>query len=120
MKEQQEKLNIESRTCGSETLDSDIVASIEMEVDAYLKTSDKTSKTVFMQVKPHLLFKPGLNSGYFSPDTKAHHKVFDRIITTRESFTVPLGYKGTIVGIQTGEKILDNMYEIIFDKSFVG
>ncbi|XP_033221729.1 5'-3' exoribonuclease 1 isoform X2 [Belonocnema kinseyi] len=120
LKDQQEKLNIESRTCGTETLETDIVTFIEKEVDTYLESVDTSSKTVFMQVKPHLLFKPGLNAGYFPPDAKAEHKLFDRIVIIRESFTVPMGYKGTIVGIQKGEKLLDNMYEIVFDKSFVG
>ena len=120
LKEQQEELNLESRTCGTESLESDIVTLIEKEVDTYLESADTGSKTVFMQVKPHLLFKPGLNSGYFPPDAKAEHKIFDRIVTTRESFTVPMGYKGTIIGIQKGEKLLDNMYEIVFDKTFVG
>lgn len=73
-----------------------------------------------MQVKPHLLFKPSLNPGHFPPDSKAYHKVFDRIITVRESFTVPLGFKGTIIGIQKGENMIDNIYETVFDKPFVG
>ncbi|XP_051172121.1 5'-3' exoribonuclease 1 isoform X3 [Leptopilina boulardi] len=120
VKEQQETLNIESRTCGTESLDSEIVLSIENKVDSCLETIEKTYKTVFMQVKPHLLFKPSLNPGHFAPDGKAYHKVFDRIITVRESFTVPLGFKGTIVGIQKGENLMDNTYETIFDKPFVG
>lgn len=120
VKEQQESLNIESRACGTESLDSEIVLSIENKIDSCLETIENSYKTVFMQVKPHLLFKPSLNSGHFAPDGKAYHKVFDRIITVRESFTVPLGYKGTIIGVQKGENLMSNTYETVFDKPFVG
>lgn len=73
-----------------------------------------------MQVKAHLLFKPGLNCGNIPPDSKAYHRLFDRVVSVKESSSVPFGYKGTIIGIQKSENILESMYEILFDKPFAG
>lgn len=120
LKEQQKALNTTTRACGYDSLESDVVKSIEKDIDEYLKTQEQNSKTVIMHVKPHLLYKPALNSGNIAPDSKAQHRLFDRIICVRDNFTVPLGYKGTIVGVQKGDNPLLNMYEVLFDKPFVG
>lgn len=37
------------------------------------------------------------------PDPDAEYRLFDRVINIRESFTVPLGLRGTIIGIKGGE-----------------
>ena len=44
------------------------------------------------------LFKPELQIGNIAPDPSANHRLFDRIVNVRDSYTVPLGYKGTIIG----------------------
>lgn len=38
------------------------------------------------------------------PDLDAEYRLFDRVVNVRESFTVPLGLRGTIVGIKGGEE----------------
>lgn len=37
------------------------------------------------------------------PDPDAEYRLFDRVVNIRESFTVPLGLRGTIIGIKGGE-----------------
>lgn len=37
------------------------------------------------------------------PDLDAEYRLFDRVVNVRESFTVPLGLRGTIIGIKGGE-----------------
>lgn len=102
---------------GSEELEIEVIKAIENEVEnpKYLNSTVST-----MQVKPHLLYKPGLNSSNLPVDPKAHHRLFDRIVCVKESFTVPIGYKGTIIGIQKGESAIANTYEVLFDKPFTG
>lgn len=38
------------------------------------------------------------------PDLDAEYRLFDRVVNVRESFTVPLGLRGTIIGIKGGEE----------------
>lgn len=38
------------------------------------------------------------------PDQEAEYHLFDRVVNIRESFTVPLGLRGTIIGIKGGER----------------
>lgn len=40
------------------------------------------------------------------PDPDAQYRLFDRVVNVRESFTVPLGVRGTIIGIKGGEDTL--------------
>lgn len=116
LKEQQKKCNLTPRSCGEEELDSEVVAKLEEEIDKF----SFVGCTAVLQVKPHLLFKPGLNDKTFQPDSEAVHKMFDRIIIVKEGFTVPLGSKGTIIGIQKAENPMDSMYTVLFDKCFEG
>lgn len=37
------------------------------------------------------------------PDPDAEYRLFDRVVNIREGFTVPLGLRGTVIGIKGGE-----------------
>lgn len=111
---------VESRSCGASLLEGDIVQKIEKEVDKYYEMYNDSNKVVVMQVKPQLLFKPELYSRQLPPDPKVHTRLLDRIVCIRGSFTVPIGYKGTIIGIQKAKTIIDDIYEVLFDKPFLG
>lgn len=55
------------------------------------------------------------------PDPDAEYRLFDRVINTREGFTVPLGLRGTVIGIKGGEDIsfiLISPYCLKFYQSF--
>lgn len=117
---QDEIRGVESRTCGVEVIDMELVQELEQKIDRFLETQDDTNKAVFMQVKPHLLFKPGLNSNQFAPDQNSQNRLLDRICCVRTGFTVPLGYKGTIIGIEKTDNPTDRVYDVLFDQSFAG
>lgn len=42
------------------------------------------------------------------PDLDAEYSLFDRVVNVRESFTVPVGLRGTIIGIKGGEKVISD------------
>ncbi|KAI4476699.1 hypothetical protein M0802_014829, partial [Mischocyttarus mexicanus] len=98
---------VESRPCGMNVLESEIVQKIEQEVDKYYKAYNHSNKIV-IQVKPQLLFIPELYSRQVPSDPNCHTRLFDRIVCVRDSFTVPVGYKGTIIGIQESMVLLNS------------
>lgn len=112
---------IESRACGVEAIDTEIVQKIEEELEEYLKTEANDRKVVVMQVKPHLLFKPGLHLRNVAPDPNSQHRLLDRICCVRSGFTVPIGAKGTIIGIQKANtNLTEIMFDVLFDRPFIG
>lgn len=65
--------------------------------------------------------------GHIAPDSRAEFQLYDRVINVRDGYSVPLGIKGTLVGIHepkntnsatnTPDPIL---YDILFDEAFTG
>ncbi|XP_050453966.1 5'-3' exoribonuclease 1 isoform X1 [Cataglyphis hispanica] len=109
---------IESRACGMDIVEVELVKQIEQEIEEHLKTQN--TKVVFIQVKPHLLFKPGLHLRSVPPDPNSQNRLFDRICCIRSGFSVPLGAKGTIIGIRKANNPADIMYDVLFDQPFIG
>uniref|UniRef100_A0A8C3AUI4 5'-3' exoribonuclease 1 n=1 Tax=Cyclopterus lumpus TaxID=8103 RepID=A0A8C3AUI4_CYCLU len=54
------------------------------------------------------------------PDPDSEYRLFDRVINTRESFSVPLGLRGTVIGIKGAEREAEVLYEVVFDEEFAG
>lgn len=108
---------IESRACGMDIVETELVKLIEQEIEEYLKIQNSN---VVIQVKPHLLFKPGLHLRSMPPDPNSQNRLFDRICCVRSGFSVPLGAKGTIIGIRKASNPADIMYDVLFDQPFIG
>eukprot|EP00066_Takifugu_rubripes_P025414 XP_011614680.1 PREDICTED: 5'-3' exoribonuclease 1 isoform X2 [Takifugu rubripes] len=105
-------------SCELQVLDAAIVERIGEAVEkAKVK---KSSKKVRVTVKPHLLFRPLEQQQGVVPDLDAEYRLFDRVVNVRESFTVPLGLKGTIIGIKGAEREAEVLYEVLFDEEFAG
>ncbi|XP_031730408.1 5'-3' exoribonuclease 1-like isoform X2 [Anarrhichthys ocellatus] len=105
-------------SCDLQVLDSAIVERIEEAVEkAKVK---KSTKKVRVTVKPHLLFRPLAQQQGVVPDPDSEYRLFDRVINTRESFSVPLGLRGTVIGIKGAEREAEVLYEVIFDDEFAG
>jgi hypothetical protein len=49
------------------------------------------------------------------PDIEAEFFLFDRVVNVRLGTGVPIGTRGTIVGIMLGRTNLDTYYEVLFD-----
>ncbi|CAJ1071465.1 '-3' exoribonuclease 1 isoform X1 [Xyrichtys novacula] len=110
--------SVSRASCDLQVLDSAIVEKIEEAVE---KTKVKRStKKVRVTVKPHLLFRPLEQQQGVVPDPDAEYRLFDRVVNTRESFTVPLGLRGTIIGIKGAEREAEVLYEVLFDEEFAG
>ncbi|KAM8726822.1 5'-3' exoribonuclease 1 isoform 1-T1 [Acanthopagrus schlegelii] len=108
-----------SRTsCELQVLDTAIVERIEEAVE---KTKvKKSTKKVRVTVKPHLLYRPLEQQQGVVPDPDSEYRLFDRVVNIRESFTVPLGLRGTIIGIKGAEREAEVLYEVLFDEEFAG
>ncbi|KAK2895723.1 5'-3' exoribonuclease 1 isoform X2 [Channa argus] len=110
--------SISRASCDLHVLDSAIVEKIEEAVEkAKVK---KSTKKVRVTVKPHLLFRPLEQQQGVVPDPDAEYRLFDRVVNTRESFTVPLGLRGTVIGIKGAEREAEVLYEVLFDEEFAG
>ncbi|KAF7692283.1 hypothetical protein HF521_009893 [Silurus meridionalis] len=105
-------------SCDLQILDVGIVGKIEEELEkAKLK---KSNKKVRVTVKPHLVFRPLEQHHGVVPDPDAEYHLFDRIVNVRENFSVPLGLRGTIIGIKGAEREAEVLYEVLFDEEFAG
>uniref|UniRef100_A0A8C3ATU0 5'-3' exoribonuclease 1 n=1 Tax=Cyclopterus lumpus TaxID=8103 RepID=A0A8C3ATU0_CYCLU len=102
-------------SCDLQVLDSAIVERIEDAVERA-----KSTKKVRVTVKPHLLFRPLEQQQGVVPDPDSEYRLFDRVINTRESFSVPLGLRGTVIGIKGAEREAEVLYEVVFDEEFAG
>ncbi|XP_067461072.1 5'-3' exoribonuclease 1 [Thunnus thynnus] len=110
--------SISRASCDLQVLDSAIVERIEEAVEK--SKVKKSTKKVRVTVKPHLLFRPLEQQQGVVPDPDAEYRLFDRVINVRESFTVPLGLRGTIIGIKGAEREAEVLYEVLFDEEFAG
>ncbi|KAK7158949.1 hypothetical protein R3I94_005324 [Phoxinus phoxinus] len=105
-------------SCDLQILDGGIVEKIEEELE---KTkAKKMNKKVRVTVKPHLLFRPLEQQFGVIPDPDAEYHLFDRVVNVRESFSVPLGLRGTVIGIKGAEREAEVLYEVLFDEEFAG
>ncbi|TST47708.1 5'-3' exoribonuclease 1 [Bagarius yarrelli] len=111
-------------SCDLQILDVGVVGKIEEELEK--AKAKKSKKKVCVTVKPHLLFRPLEQQHGVVPDPDAEYHLFDRVINVRESFSVPLGLRGTIIGIKGGttrnnlNREDEVLYEVLFDEEFAG
>uniref|UniRef100_A0A4W5PS22 5'-3' exoribonuclease 1 n=1 Tax=Hucho hucho TaxID=62062 RepID=A0A4W5PS22_9TELE len=110
--------DIARASCDLQILDKAIVERIEEEVvKAKVK---KSSEKVRVTVKPHFLFRPLEQQHGVVPDPDAEYHLFDRVVNVRESFSVPLGLRGTVIGIKAADREAEVLYEVVFDEEFAG
>ncbi|XP_061746644.1 5'-3' exoribonuclease 1-like [Nerophis ophidion] len=110
--------SISRASCDLQVLDAAIVEKIEEAVEK--SKVKKSTKKVRVTVKPHLLFRPLEQQQGVVPDPNAEYRLFDRVVNARESFTVPLGLRGTVTGIKGAEREDEVLYEVLFDEEFSG
>ncbi len=73
-------------------------------------------------MRPHLLYQPDASQTSRSsvPDASADYQLLDRVVNVRHGFGVPLGLRGTVVGVRNATSLLDVVYEVLFDEPFAG
>lgn len=77
-------------------------------------------KPLVMSVRPHLLYKPDLSTGSAPADASTTYELLDRVVNVRQGHSVPLGLRGTVIGIRRAAKSLETVYEVLFDDEFQG
>jgi 5'-3' exoribonuclease 1 len=95
--------------CGSETLDESMIKAVEISVEVMLKDKrdrKRYEKYVTLMVKPHLLYRPSQYNASLYPDPYVKFFLFDRVICARDSGAVPLGWKGTVIGVHGGRRVV--------------
>ncbi|XP_075158427.1 5'-3' exoribonuclease pacman [Haematobia irritans] len=113
----------EKIACGSKTMEKEAVEKV---LDAIEELKTLPVKTVKLQVKPHLLLKPDVSlPSIYKP--KRSIQLFDRVVVVKTTYMVPLGSKGTVIGVYPVSdpnpvrlecvKAVDNFYEVLFDKN---
>ncbi|XP_046562363.1 LOW QUALITY PROTEIN: 5'-3' exoribonuclease 1-like [Haliotis rubra] len=112
--------NVKPLSTGADILEEGVVKAIEEEVDRVNEENRRKQKKVKMQVKPHLLFRPLINQGPLVPDQTATYWLYDRVVAVKLGYPVPLGLRGTVVGIHPDEKESDTLYDVVFDAEFIG
>ncbi|XP_069753461.1 5'-3' exoribonuclease 1 isoform X2 [Narcine bancroftii] len=123
-------------SCDLNLLDAAVIEKIEEEVEScklvrtkarnlllIQSASDvlkqrRSNKKVRVTVKPHLLFRPLEQQHGIVPDKDAEYLLFDRVVNVREDFSVPVGLRGTIIGMKGAERESDEFYEVLFDEEF--
>ncbi|XP_040830671.1 5'-3' exoribonuclease 1 isoform X4 [Ochotona curzoniae] len=105
-------------SCDLQILDAAIVEKIEEEVEKCKQR--KNNKKVRVTVKPHLLYRPLEQQHGVIPDRDAEFRLFDRVVNVRENFSVPVGLRGTIIGIKGANREADVLFEVLFDEEFPG
>ncbi|XP_008156797.2 5'-3' exoribonuclease 1 [Eptesicus fuscus] len=105
-------------SCDLQILDATVVEKIEEEVEKYKQR--RNHKKVRVTVKPHLLYRPLEQQHGVIPDRDAEFRLFDRVVNVREDFSVPVGLRGTIIGIKGAVREADVLFEVLFDEEFPG
>ncbi|XP_078266540.1 5'-3' exoribonuclease 1 isoform X2 [Rhinoraja longicauda] len=105
-------------SCDLNLLDAAVIEKIEEEVESCKQR--RSNKKVRVTVKPHLLYRPLEQQHGIVPDKDAEYLLFDRVVNVREDFSVPVGLRGTIIGMKGAERESDEFYEILFDEEFPG
>uniref|UniRef100_A0A8C0UXA7 5'-3' exoribonuclease 1 n=1 Tax=Cyanistes caeruleus TaxID=156563 RepID=A0A8C0UXA7_CYACU len=105
-------------SCDLQILDAAIVEKIEEEIEKCKQR--KSNKKVRVTVKPHLLYRPLEQQKGVVPDRDAEYRLFDRVVNVRENFSVPVGLRGTIIGIKGATRETDVLFEVLFDEEFLG
>ncbi|XP_001849256.2 5'-3' exoribonuclease 1 [Culex quinquefasciatus] len=120
----QDHAKAEKRSCGTKILEPAAVEEL-VKITAESVRQLPTMQTMF--VHPKDLYKPGMKQAR-SIDYMANYELLDRVIIARETEVVPLGYRGTIIGIhlakdpnpvrQESVSKEDKYFDILFDKQF--
>ncbi|XP_063965175.1 5'-3' exoribonuclease 1-like [Lytechinus pictus] len=116
--DKQESTKAPKSKIGSKDLEAPVIKLIEEEIEKLKESPSK--KKVKLSVRPHLLYRPMEGQGNLIADPDATYQLFDRVINVREGFTVPLGLRGVVTAIHTGNTVLDTTYDIVFDEEFPG
>uniref|UniRef100_A0A182STA0 5'-3' exoribonuclease 1 n=1 Tax=Anopheles maculatus TaxID=74869 RepID=A0A182STA0_9DIPT len=121
----QDHINAERRSCGIMALEQNAIEKLTHIVDKYRNQHQPKVQTMF--VDPREVYRPGMKQAkVIDPSTK--FELLDRVIVAQDKEDVPVGARGTVIGIHrvsdpnpvrreaVGQ--VDLNLEILFDKPF--
>jgi hypothetical protein len=112
--------SVEPSPIGTDILEEETIQCLDQQVKQANELNSKKRRHVKMQVRPHLLHQPLEAQANSIPDPLTTYELLDRVVNVREGYSVPLGLRGTIIGICPAEKEQDMLYEVLFDEEFLG
>ncbi|CAF1231457.1 unnamed protein product [Adineta steineri] len=101
-----------------QVLDAPVIKEIDRSTKSYFSKNpikNSNEKTKLIPIEANRIFKPNESFGMCDPDIETRYELYDRVITVRLGTGVPLGTRGTIIGIMLGQTHLDAYYEVLFD-----
>ncbi|CAF0790307.1 unnamed protein product [Adineta ricciae] len=99
-------------------LDSPVINELDKSIKSfYTKRAEKSpaKKGKIVPFEPEALFKSSESLGMCDPDTCTTFDLYDRVVNVRFGAGVPVGTRGTIVGIMYNRNHFDTYYEVLFD-----
>ncbi|KAF9926111.1 5'-3' exoribonuclease 1 [Linnemannia zychae] len=94
----------------AQQLDKETIALVEKAADAYVETRTGMKHVIVKNLGRHTMLKPS-HAATLLPDQT--FSLGDRVVFVQDSGTVPIGAKGTVVGIDRLE------IEVVFDDNFM-
>ena len=85
----------------------------------YARNRQKSIYLLLIEICVALL-QPMPKQGAMVPDSSTTYHLFDRVVNVRESFSVPFGLRGTVVGIYPAPVEVNTIIEVLFDEEFQG
>uniref|UniRef100_A0A6B2E5W8 5'-3' exoribonuclease 1 n=1 Tax=Phlebotomus kandelakii TaxID=1109342 RepID=A0A6B2E5W8_9DIPT len=124
---EQPHYNMDRQVIGAQVVEKEIIEEM-MEIVQESK-KNLVYKQLKLQIKPKLVYRPGLMKLGKGPDPDVIFKLFDRVIVATAAYPVPLGLKGTIVSIipevdpnpirfETRKTGGTNLIDVLFDEEF--
>uniref|UniRef100_A0A1L8DX97 5'-3' exoribonuclease 1 n=2 Tax=Nyssomyia neivai TaxID=330878 RepID=A0A1L8DX97_9DIPT len=119
--------NIERQQIGSQFIERDIMEEI-LEVVKEIN-SNCAYKQLKLQIKPRLVYRPGLVKSTKGPDPEVKFRLFDRVIMASTAYAVPMGLRGTVVSLipsvdlnpirfETQKVKETKIVDVLFDEEF--
>ncbi|XP_058058704.1 5'-3' exoribonuclease 1 [Anopheles bellator] len=122
----QDHMNAERRSCGIDLVEPKAIERLVQLIDGY-GVKEKNQKVRTMLVHPKDLLRPGMRKAK-TLDPNAVFELLDRVVVVQNTEDVPLGQRGSIIGIHRvsdpnpvrREAIgqLDTWFEVLFDHPF--
>ncbi|KAI5799181.1 putative exonuclease Kem1 [Peziza echinospora] len=109
-----ESRGLEKVTLEAQQLDGDVIKRIEEAIDVYLSKTDEKTSTRLKNVPRKAILKPSDAEHRCADQT---FEIGDRLVYVQDSGKVPIGSRGTVVGITTTWRVM--LLDVVWDVTFM-
>ncbi|XP_063710397.1 5'-3' exoribonuclease 1-like isoform X2 [Symsagittifera roscoffensis] len=109
-------------SCSSQILEEQVLTQIQTEIERCNIANYKSKRKMLAKGSPVNLFRPSDLNGSLMPDESTQFRMFDRVVNVRDGFCVPVGLRGTVIGLPSRKQAIsrDAILDVLFDESFLG